>query len=40
VLEFPDLEAAKAWHASETYQEAKRLRDGAAHLNMVAVEGV
>jgi len=40
ILEFPDLEAAKAWYASENYQEAKKLRDGAARLNMVAVEGV
>ncbi len=40
VLEFPDLEAAKAWHASEIYQEAKAHREGAANLNMVAVEGV
>jgi uncharacterized protein (DUF1330 family) len=40
VLEFPDLEAAKAWHVSESYEEAKRLRHGAARLNMVAVEGV
>ena len=40
VLEFPDLEAAKAFYDSETYQEAKALREGAARLNMVAVEGV
>ena len=40
VLEFEDLEAAKRWYASEAYQEAKRLRDGAARLNMVAVQGV
>jgi uncharacterized protein (DUF1330 family) len=40
VLEFPDLETAKAWYASENYQEAKKLRDGAANLNMVAVQGV
>jgi uncharacterized protein (DUF1330 family) len=40
ILEFPDLEAAKAWYVSEQYQEAKKLRDGAARLNMVAVEGV
>jgi uncharacterized protein (DUF1330 family) len=40
ILEFPHLEAAKAWYVSENYQEAKKLRDGAAHLNMVAVEGV
>jgi len=40
ILEFPDLETARRWYASETYQEAKKLRDGAAHLNMVAVEGL
>jgi len=40
VLEFPDLDAAKAWYESETYQEAKKLREGAARLNMVAVAGV
>jgi uncharacterized protein (DUF1330 family) len=40
VLEFPDLATAERWYASEGYQEAKRLRDGAASLNMVAVEGV
>jgi uncharacterized protein (DUF1330 family) len=40
VLEFPDLEAAKRWYDSPDYQEAKRLRDGAASLCMVAVEGV
>ena len=40
VLEFEDLDTARRWYASENYQEAKKLRDGAAHLNMVAVEGV
>jgi uncharacterized protein (DUF1330 family) len=40
ILEFPDLEAAKTWYVSERYQEAKKLREGAARLNMVAVEGV
>jgi uncharacterized protein (DUF1330 family) len=40
VLEFPDLDAAKRWYVSERYQEAKKLREGAARLNMVAVEGV
>ena len=40
VLEFPDLETAKEWYASEQYQEAKKLRDGAARLNIVAVEGL
>jgi uncharacterized protein (DUF1330 family) len=40
ILEFPDLEAAKRWYESEVYQEAKALRDGAASLRMVAVEGI
>jgi uncharacterized protein (DUF1330 family) len=40
VLEFADLEAAKRWYASDRYQEAKKLRDGAARLNIVAVQGV
>jgi uncharacterized protein (DUF1330 family) len=40
MLEFESLEAAKRWYDSPEYQEAKRLREGAANLNMVAVEGV
>ena len=40
ILEFPDLETAKAWYASEEYGAARELRRGAAALNMVAVEGV
>lgn len=40
VLEFDDLEAAKRWYESSVYQDAKKLREGAAKLNMVAVEGV
>jgi uncharacterized protein (DUF1330 family) len=40
VIEFEDLDAAKRFYESPTYQEAKRLREGAAKLNMVAVQGV
>ena len=40
ILEFDDLEAVKRWYASPGYQDAKKLRDGAADLNMVAVEGI
>ena len=40
VLEFENLDAAKRFYASPAYQEAKRLREGAARLNMVAVEGL
>jgi uncharacterized protein (DUF1330 family) len=40
VLEFEDLAAAKRWYESERYREARRLREGAARLRMVAVQGV
>jgi uncharacterized protein (DUF1330 family) len=40
MLEFPDLEAAKRFYESPEYEEAKKLREGAASLRMVAVEGV
>jgi uncharacterized protein (DUF1330 family) len=40
VAEFPDLETAKRWYASPGYQDVKRLREGAASLRMVVVEGV
>ena len=40
LLEFPDLEAAKRWYDSQEYQDAKRLREGAANLRMVAVQGL
>jgi uncharacterized protein (DUF1330 family) len=40
VLEFPDLEAAKRWYESPEYEDAKLLREGAASLRMVAVQGL
>ncbi|HYB28681.1 MAG TPA: DUF1330 domain-containing protein [Solirubrobacteraceae bacterium] len=40
LLEFPDLDAARRFYDSPEYREAKRLREGAARLNMVAVEGI
>jgi uncharacterized protein (DUF1330 family) len=40
MIEFDDLEAAKRFYTSPAYEEAKRLREGAADLNMVAVQGV
>jgi uncharacterized protein (DUF1330 family) len=40
LLEFPDLEAAKRFYESPEYQAAKRLREGAARFDMVAVEGL
>ncbi len=40
VLEFDDLETAKRWYESSEYQEVKKLREGAATLHIVAVQGV
>jgi uncharacterized protein (DUF1330 family) len=40
VLEFEDLPAAQRWYESEAYQAAKKLREGAARLRVVAVEGL
>jgi len=40
VLEFEDLDAAKRFYDSPAYREARRLREGAAKLNMVAVQGI
>jgi uncharacterized protein (DUF1330 family) len=40
VLEFEDLEAAKRWYDSPEYREARQLREGAATLQVVAVEGL
>jgi uncharacterized protein (DUF1330 family) len=40
VLEFEDLAAAKRWYDSERYREARQLRQGAARIRMVAVQGV
>ena len=39
VLEFADLEAVKRFYDSPDYQAAIRLREGAATMKMVAVEG-
>jgi uncharacterized protein (DUF1330 family) len=38
-VEFDDLDAAQRWYHSPEYAEAKRLREGAGTLKMVAVEG-
>ncbi len=40
LLEFEDLAAAKRFYDSPEYQQAKRLREGAADLKMVAVQGL
>jgi uncharacterized protein (DUF1330 family) len=39
VLEFPSMEKAKAWWASEEYAPAKAIRQQASISRMIAVEG-
>ncbi len=40
VLEFPTLERAREWWASQMYQPAKELRQRSANTEMILVEGV
>lgn len=40
VLEFESFETARACHDSSEYQRAKRIRDEAAEVDLVIVEGV
>lgn len=40
ILEFPSIELAKAWWASEEYAPAKALRQRTATSKMIVVEGV
>lgn len=40
VIEFPDLDSARACYASPEYQAAKARRDGACHAMVVIVEGL
>ena len=40
ILEFENTEKAKAWYHSDDYQNAKKLREGAANASFVIIEGV
>jgi uncharacterized protein (DUF1330 family) len=40
VLKFPDLASAQAYYDSDTYTQARRVREGAGSIRMIAVEGV
>ena len=40
IIEFPDLEAAKAWYASDEYAPLRELRRSASKTNIMVVEGV
>ncbi len=39
VLEFPSLEQARAWFASDDYQAAAKIRRGGARNRFVLIEG-
>ena len=40
VIEFDDMERAKAWHDSDLYAPARALREASANTRMIVVEGV
>jgi uncharacterized protein (DUF1330 family) len=40
VLEFPTLQRAKDWWASEEYRQPKALRQSASTTDLIVVEGV
>jgi uncharacterized protein (DUF1330 family) len=40
MVEFPTMERARAWWASEEYAEAKALRQATSSTEMIVVEGV
>ena len=39
ILEFPSMEQARRWYASEEYREPKAIRLKASSANLVLVEG-
>ena len=40
VIEFPDMDAARAWYDSADYAPLKALRRSASDTNIILVEGV
>lgn len=40
VLEFPSMQAAREWYASDEYSAARALREEAAHARAYIVDGV
>lgn len=40
ILEFPDLDTARAWYASPAYQRAAAIRREAADADFLLVEGL
>jgi uncharacterized protein (DUF1330 family) len=40
IIEFPDLEAARGWYASDDYAPLRELRRSASDTDILIVEGV
>ena len=40
VLEFPSIDKAKEWYHSQDYQDARKIRKGAAIASFYAIDGV
>jgi uncharacterized protein (DUF1330 family) len=40
LVEFPSMEQARAFYASAEYEAVRRLRMGAAEVQLIAIEGV
>jgi uncharacterized protein (DUF1330 family) len=40
LIEFPDMAAAKAWYASDAYQEARKLRFAGADYRVFITDGM
>jgi uncharacterized protein (DUF1330 family) len=40
MIEFPDMDAARAWYNSEAYQEARKLRFQAADYRVFITQGI
>ena len=40
VIEFDDMERAKAWHDSDLYAPVRALREASASTRMIVVEGI
>ena len=39
LFEFASMEVARQWYHSDTYQEVKKLREGAADFDLILVDG-
>lgn len=40
ILEFPDRESAEAWYDGPAYSAARKLREGAAEMEALVVDGL